>query len=49
MVTFSDIPYNLALAEGNRQEVIMKEVMSMPDIENIWDSIKVENFILSKC
>lgn len=49
MVTFSDMPYNQALAEGARQELIMKEVMAIPGIEDKWDSAEVEDFILAKC
>lgn len=46
-VTFSDIPYSVALENGKRQEEIMKEVMNLNDIEKIWDSDKVEQMILS--
>ncbi|WP_291869692.1 NAD(P)/FAD-dependent oxidoreductase [Maribacter sp.] len=45
-VTFSDKPYAEALAYGDMQESIMKQIMKMPDIENRWDSIFVENKIL---
>ncbi len=47
MVTFSHIPYSEALAEGQRQDRIMQEVMRMPNIESIWDSDEVEQKILS--
>ena len=46
-VTFSDRPYAEALAEGDAQEAIMKEVMSLPNIEEKWNSAEVENLILS--
>ncbi|MEM7486725.1 MAG: NAD(P)/FAD-dependent oxidoreductase [Bacteroidota bacterium] len=46
-VTFSERPYAEALAIGDKQEKIMQEVMSMPDIEAHWDSKAVENKILS--
>jgi kynurenine 3-monooxygenase len=46
-VTFSDIPYHQALKNGLRQDDIMKEVLAIPDIENIWNSELVENKILS--
>ncbi len=46
MVTFSDIPYHNALAEGQKQDKIMKQVMSMPGIEEKWDSKEVEDLIL---
>ncbi|MGC1514851.1 MAG: NAD(P)/FAD-dependent oxidoreductase [Maribacter sp.] len=45
-VTFSDRPYAEALAEGDAQEMIMKEVMQMPNIESSWDSASVEKSIL---
>ena len=45
-VTFSDRPYAEALAIGDRQEEIMQEVMSIPDIEAKWDSLEVERAIL---
>jgi len=45
-VTFSDRPYAEALAEGDKQEAIMKQVMQLPDIENQWDSEEVFEKIL---
>lgn len=45
-VTFSNKPYAEALAIGDAQEEIMKEVMQQPDIEERWDSPKVEQMIL---
>lgn len=47
-VTFSDRPYTEALAIGDMQEQIMKEIMQLPDIETRWDSIDVENKILTR-
>ena len=41
MVTFSHIPYSEALAEGQRQDGIMEEVMRIPGIEDKWDSDEV--------
>ena len=35
-----------ALAEGDRQEEIMQEIMDMEGIETIWNSEVVENKIL---
>ena len=46
MVTFSEIPYHLALAEGKRQDKIMEQVMAMPGIESKWDSDEVESLML---
>lgn len=45
-VTFSDRPYHEALAIGDKQEAIMKEIMRTPDIEDKWDSAEVEKRIL---
>ncbi len=45
-VTFSNKPYAEALAIGDAQEEIMKEVMQVPDIEKRWDSPEVEQMIL---
>lgn len=45
-VTFSNRPYSEALAEGDAQEEIMKEVMKIPDIAEKWDSEEIENFML---
>ena len=46
MVTFSEIPYHIALAEGKRQDKVMEQVMAMPDIESKWDSEEAEHLIL---
>ncbi len=45
-VTFSDEPYASALATGDYQEYIMKQIMKAPDIESKWDSKEVELEIL---
>jgi len=45
-VTFSEIPYSDALANGKRQETIMKKIMEINDIEKKWDSAEVEKMIL---
>jgi kynurenine 3-monooxygenase len=47
-VSFSHIPYNEALAAGDKQESIMKEVMALENIHQTWDSIEVEEHILSR-
>ena len=48
MVTFSPhIRYSTALDKGMKQEAIMKKVMSMPAIEQKWDSEEVEKEILN--
>lgn len=46
-VTFSHIPYHEALANGDRQQKIMDQIMSDPDIDSKWDSDEVEQKILS--
>ena len=47
-VTFSHIPYSEALAIGKKQDAIMKEILKTPNIEEIWDSIEIENKILGE-
>ncbi|MEO5945949.1 MAG: NAD(P)/FAD-dependent oxidoreductase [Chitinophagaceae bacterium] len=48
-VTFNPhIRYSEALERGNKQEAIMQEVMSMPDIETKWESEEVEKMIMGK-
>ncbi|WP_405383583.1 FAD-dependent oxidoreductase [Maribacter sp. LLG6340-A2] len=45
-VTFSQRPYAEALAEGDAQEAIMKQVMKIPDLDKKWDTREVEEKIL---
>jgi len=45
-VTFSNKPYAEALAIGDVQEEVMKQVMKLPNIEEIWDSELVTNKII---
>ena len=45
-VTFSERPYAEALAIGDQQEKIMREIMGLPGIESKWDSSEVETKIL---
>ena len=48
-VTFSPhIRYSEARDRGNKQEMIMQEVMARPGIEKNWDSPEIENYILSR-
>ncbi len=48
-VTFSPhIRYSDALARGNKQEAIMQEVMSMPDIERRWDDNEIHSNIIQQ-
>jgi len=45
MVTFSPmLPYAEALAIGEQQKTIMRQIMQMPDIENCWQ----EDFVYQK-
>ena len=45
-VTFSDIPYSVALANGKKLDEIMRKVMNLSGIEEKWDSSEVETMIL---
>ena len=47
-VTFSHIPYSKAIAQGKKQDLIMKEILKEPSIHEIWDSEEIEYKILSK-
>ncbi len=42
MVSFSSIPYSEALLEEDRQNRLFGQILSMPDIEQRWDSPEVE-------
>lgn len=46
-VTFSSHPYSEALAMGDFQDTIMKQILEMDNIEMIWDSKEVEEKIIS--
>jgi kynurenine 3-monooxygenase len=48
LVSFSDIPYAQALKIGKRQDELMSEVMQMNNIEDIWESDKVEEYLLKR-
>lgn len=45
-VTFSERSYSEALKIGDQQAAIMDKIMKMPEIEEIWDSPKVEQKML---
>lgn len=48
-VTFSPhIRYSDALKRGRRQEMIMHEIMRLPEIEQKWNTEEIEEIILSK-
>lgn len=47
-VTFSHIPYDVALRNGERQDAIMQRVMNRPDIAEVWDSEAIEQAILNE-
>lgn len=48
-VTFSpQIRYSSALVNGRKQEAIMQEIMSLPDIESKWQDEEIEKMILEK-
>ena len=46
-VTFSNIRYNKVIENGKRQNVIMEEIMRLPNIEQNWDSEEVMDKMLS--
>jgi len=46
-VSFSTIRYSEAYKNGKKQEKIMKEIMKISNIEEIWKSDEIENKILS--
>lgn len=45
-VKFTNIPYHEAMAEGERHDRIMDEIMKWPNIETEWDSDAVEQKVL---
>lgn len=45
-VTFSHRPYAEALRIGDQQDLIMKKVLQMDNIDRIWESDAVSNYIL---
>jgi len=45
-VTFSHQPYAEALAIGDKQDAIMKEILAIENIEQIWETEPVEHRIL---
>jgi kynurenine 3-monooxygenase len=48
-VTFSpQIRYSEAFHNAMKQEVIMQQIMTRPDIEEKWNSEEIEKLILSK-
>ena len=48
-VTFSPhIRYSEALANSQKQEMIMQEIMKLPELDKRWDSEEVEQMILEK-
>ena len=47
-VTFSEIRYSDAWKDGMRQEMIMKDVMETPNIQEKWDSDEVMEMILER-
>ncbi len=48
-VTFSPhIRYSEALVSGQKQEAIMQQIMTLPDIENKWQDEAIEKMILNQ-
>ena len=48
LVKFTNIPYQQAKEEGERQDEIMEQIIAMEGIEELWDSDKVEQEILRR-
>jgi len=46
MVTFSDLPYSYSLERGRKQDLIMKQVLEIPNITDKWDSVEVEEMMI---
>lgn len=44
-VAFTDAPYIDALRAGEQQATMLEELMSLPDIEDRWDTLEVEGVI----
>jgi len=42
MVTFSNTPYHVALQEDDAQNQLFKQILALPNIENIWNGPEVE-------
>ncbi|VXB44935.1 Kynurenine 3-monooxygenase [Flavobacterium sp. 9AF] len=47
MVTFSHQPYSEALAIGDKQDAIMQEILTIDNIEQIWETEPIEHRILA--
>ena len=45
-VTFTHQPYAEALAEGDKQNAIMQEILAIDNIEEIWETEPIEHRIL---
>jgi kynurenine 3-monooxygenase len=52
MVTFSDLPYSEALAKGREHDLLMAEILALPDIQSQWDTLqgwsKIEEILLRR-
>jgi kynurenine 3-monooxygenase len=46
-VTFSHQPYAEALAEGDKQNAIMQEILKIENIDTIWNTSEIEKKIIS--
>ena len=44
MVSFSNIPYAEALAEGKKQDRLMAEILALPAIESNWQQENIVNY-----
>ena len=48
IVKFTNIPYQQAKEEGERQDEIMEKILSIDDIAEKWNSDEVEQEVLRR-
>ncbi|MGB1183727.1 MAG: FAD-dependent oxidoreductase [Schleiferiaceae bacterium] len=48
LVKFTNIPYHEAMAQGERHDEIMADILALENIEARWDSKEVEEMILER-
>jgi kynurenine 3-monooxygenase len=48
LVKFTNIPYHEAMAQGERHDEIMADILALENIEARWDSKEVEEMILQR-
>ena len=45
MVTFTHMPYSEALSEGKKKDIIMDQIMQIPDIQKNWKNLDFEEIV----